>query len=78
MNPNKRIKCPKCRSGNNIVDNNKYVEENDINIRSRKCLDCGNRFNTIEMIESNYEASTMIAKGLIKLIKENLIVEEDE
>lgn len=41
--------CPKCGSLNNTIYNTRENKQN-FRIRSRKCLDCENRWNTLEIV----------------------------
>jgi len=76
-NPDNRIKCPKCDSGNNKIKSSRYIKNDNVYIRKRECINCDNIFETVEMLKDNYNAATQISKGIVRLIKDNLYYEED-
>ena len=47
------MNCPEC-GGKTTVWNISHTDRSE-NLRKRKCLDCGHRFNTIEFVVKNDE-----------------------
>ncbi|MCQ2466451.1 MAG: transcriptional regulator NrdR [Clostridia bacterium] len=45
------MRCPRCNADNDKVIDTRTVENNAVIRRRRECLECGNRFTTVERFE---------------------------
>lgn len=63
QNKRKSIMCPACESLNTYIDHCKLKAELDTIRRQRICMDCGQRFKTVERIVGGQSQQAQKDKG---------------
>jgi len=56
------MNCPSCSSSDTAVIDSREAEGGSAIRRRRKCLDCGVRFSTYEVLAESYEAPRAAAR----------------
>lgn len=64
------LRCPKCGADARTNGYSKYIEEDNSYIRGRKCISCGFRFNTIEMMNNNMNDAAELYRIFSNLMRE--------
>ena len=77
INTKRRIRCPKCGSGNTLTSGySNYRADSNTYLRGKVCQKCKNKFSTVEAISTSYDSASKIANGILELIRDNLLIEK--
>ena len=68
------IPCPQCKGETRCTGSAKWIEEQGY-LRGRKCISCGYKFKTVEVIDSDYNILIGIhdsVEGIVRRVLKDL------
>ena len=63
------IRCPKCDADSRTTGYSRYIKDNNMYIRSRKCINCDYKFKTVELMSDDYNNAIDLYNDFTKLMK---------
>jgi transcriptional regulator NrdR family protein len=63
------IRCPKCKEICITSGSSRYIEDQNIYVRGRKCPVCNYKFKTVELDKQSYNDAIALSEGIGSLIK---------